>query len=503
MSIDRTYALQNLDKPAVLCCRADANTFLSVSNLEDPAIFPDLIDSGLLNLDGCLSIGQVLGADTLGYSTLTVTCESLTPITSDIVDQYLEDAPIVYRPMSKLQVGDSYYEIVDETARAQGGHTELTQAEYNALSQAEKENGEVYFITDGTPDNLIVNDSVPIGAIQAYGGATAPAGWLMCDGSAVSRNGYSELFSAIGTTYGDGDGSTTFNLPDLQGRVAIGSDTNYVLGDYDGESEHILTESELPNVSASFALHGQENGTIIAGLGGKATGTLFSNKYNSTGYTNSPNIRTGANSYQTPGIKFGSDQAHNNMQPYIVTNYIIKAKDHSLLQASLIPMLDFIYPIGCYYETNDESFDPNVSLGGTWTSEEIGNDYIVEEGTDGIWTYRKWASGTAECWGVYYASSESITGSNPLNSGGKYWLKTINYPSAIQFIDYPTISTTASIGSGYAIMARNYDNLTGAQVLYYTSMTTTTASVRAGFYVIGKWKTHQTSNTIYKWHRTA
>jgi microcystin-dependent protein len=62
----------------------------------------------------------------------------------------------------------------------------------------------------------------PTGAIVAFGGATAPDGWLICDGSEVSRSQYSLLFAAIGTLYGAGDGSTTFNLPDLQGRIAAG-----------------------------------------------------------------------------------------------------------------------------------------------------------------------------------------------------------------------------------------------------------------------------------------
>jgi microcystin-dependent protein len=65
---------------------------------------------------------------------------------------------------------------------------------------------------------------VPIGAQLAYGGATAPNGWLLCYGQAISRTTYSLLFAIIGTTYGIGDGSSTFNLPDKRGRVSIGTD---------------------------------------------------------------------------------------------------------------------------------------------------------------------------------------------------------------------------------------------------------------------------------------
>ena len=65
---------------------------------------------------------------------------------------------------------------------------------------------------------------VPIGAMMAYGGATAPSGWLLCYGQAISRTTYSALFAVIGTAYGVGDGSSTFNLPDKRGRASIGAD---------------------------------------------------------------------------------------------------------------------------------------------------------------------------------------------------------------------------------------------------------------------------------------
>lgn len=63
---------------------------------------------------------------------------------------------------------------------------------------------------------------VPTGSVLPFAGPSAPSGWLLCDGSAVARAQYVELFALIGTTYGAGDGSTTFNVPDLRGRVAVG-----------------------------------------------------------------------------------------------------------------------------------------------------------------------------------------------------------------------------------------------------------------------------------------
>lgn len=84
MSIDLEYALANKNEPAVLCCRAEEGIVINEHNLEDPAIFPDLIDTGLLNVEEALTIEQCLGA------TLTKTSDSLTPLTADILDNIQE-----------------------------------------------------------------------------------------------------------------------------------------------------------------------------------------------------------------------------------------------------------------------------------------------------------------------------------------------------------------------------------------------------------------------------
>lgn len=101
MSITAETAKEHAKDPAVLCCRAEEGTKLTAANLEDPAIFDDLVESGLLNLEHCLTIGQVLGA------TLIRTCDSLTPITSDAIDSIqevqLEDAKEVQAPQTSFQ----------------------------------------------------------------------------------------------------------------------------------------------------------------------------------------------------------------------------------------------------------------------------------------------------------------------------------------------------------------------------------------------------------------
>ena len=87
-------------------------------------------------------------------------------------------------------------------------------------------------------------DRVPTGIVQFFAGSSAPKGWLVCDGSAVSRTEYDELFEVIGTTYGEGDGSTTFNLPNLIDRFAEG-----------GKSVGTKKEAGLPNITGSAEEH--------------------------------------------------------------------------------------------------------------------------------------------------------------------------------------------------------------------------------------------------------
>ena len=149
------------------------------------------------------------------------------------------------------------------------------------------------------------------GSITMYAGANAPDGWLICDGSAISRTDYADLFSIIGTTYGTGDGSTTFNIPNLKGKVPVGldsSDTSFdTIGETGGEKTHTLTINEMPSHNHGIGLNS----------GGSSAGSGLSYAYTSNGY------RTYGDSAAEMILKTGGGQAHNNLQPYIVMNYII------------------------------------------------------------------------------------------------------------------------------------------------------------------------------------
>jgi microcystin-dependent protein len=147
---------------------------------------------------------------------------------------------------------------------------------------------------------------LPPGCIFPYGGASVPGGYLLCDGSAVSRTTYSVLLSAIGTTYGAGDGINTFNVPDLQGRVPVGyhsteSEFNS-LGETGGEKTHVLTETEMPSHAHSYTVTSD-------GTGGY---------YNTAGANHAIDLSSATTGYT------GGNTAHNNLQPYITLNYIIK-----------------------------------------------------------------------------------------------------------------------------------------------------------------------------------
>lgn len=172
---------------------------------------------------------------------------------------------------------------------------------------------------------------VPAGCIMQYAQSSAPTGWLLCDGSAVSRTTYTNLFTIIGTLYGSGDGSTTFNIPDLRTRVAVGRNstgTFNTLGSTGGVESVTLTsaQSGVPahthpisdpghfhslNVWSFFVQTNLVSGFQTTTNTGVLASTANTNS-STTGITVSNNTAANAAS------------SHTNLQPYIVLNYIIK-----------------------------------------------------------------------------------------------------------------------------------------------------------------------------------
>lgn len=167
-------------------------------------------------------------------------------------------------------------------------------------------------------------DTLPIGAIMPFGGGTVPDNYLLCDGQAVSRTEYATLFQTIGTAFGVGDGSTTFNVPNLKGRVPVGVDTTQTefdtLGETGGEKTHTLTANEMP----------RHNHMVYDAVGGNITFPAYTAKSNgSTGGSETT-------AYAAVTTYAGGDQPHNILQPYQTTNYIIKAFQTAGVVASVV-----------------------------------------------------------------------------------------------------------------------------------------------------------------------
>ena len=172
------------------------------------------------------------------------------------------------------------------------------------------------------PDSTTQTTAVtaPAASMMVFAGASAPSGWLLCFGQAISRTTYATLFSAVSTTYGIGDGSTTFNLPDMRGRVAAGADN---MG---GSAAGRLTSTTM-----------SPDGNTLSATGGTQTHTLITAEMPAHTHSVPAQITSGndiggfGSAYLAAGLlnngtstSTGGGGAHLNVQPTLVLNYIIK-----------------------------------------------------------------------------------------------------------------------------------------------------------------------------------
>lgn len=163
---------------------------------------------------------------------------------------------------------------------------------------------------------------IPAGTVVTFAGSSAPSGWLLCRGQSVSASTYSALYSAIGNIYGGN--STSFNLPDLRGRVAAGADnmggtaagmlSGYTVGTKGGSQSVTLTEAQIP--SHDHQWFGENDDADSSGGGGG-----YGGKRSNVGVRNPSNVPFGKVTYVTPT---GGGQSHPNVQPTLALNYIIK-----------------------------------------------------------------------------------------------------------------------------------------------------------------------------------
>ena len=181
---------------------------------------------------------------------------------------------------------------------------------------------------------------IPPGTIVMTGRNTAPSGWLICNGSAVDRTQYAELFAAISTTFGAGNGTTTFNLPDMRGRVAAGVGTGtgggasgtgaptggtalaaVSLSGWFGTNDVTLTSAQIPAhthpITDPGHTHGQNGGT-----GGPQATRLTSDTHDTP--TNSADPTDSATTGITVNNNTGGGGSHTNLQPTVGLNFIIR-----------------------------------------------------------------------------------------------------------------------------------------------------------------------------------
>lgn len=168
---------------------------------------------------------------------------------------------------------------------------------------------------DGTlnADENKIGEVLPIGTMIPFGSKNnIPANWRICDGSEVSRTAYAELFNVIGTAYGEGDGTTTFNLPNKKGRISVGLDVDQTefnsVGLKGGEKEHTLKIEEMPS-------HTHNHGFDQVAYNKQPGTNGFAMINNSGGYVAS----------MLSGV--GGNKPHNNLQPYEVDVWIIKVSN--------------------------------------------------------------------------------------------------------------------------------------------------------------------------------
>ena len=201
--------------------------------------------------------------------------------------------------------------------------------------------------------NAATSFDMPSGSIIVYAGSSAPTGWLFCDGSAISRSTYATLFGIISTSYGVGDGSSTFNLPDIRGRVvagkeasaslltsAVGGLNGNTLGNTGGAQGITLTsaQSGLPAHNHTLTMNAHTHtftanphthtvtNALPIGASGIGAGTVtggapVTTSSTTAGGTNSTVTTTGTIANNSAA---NASSAHTNVQPTIILNYCIK-----------------------------------------------------------------------------------------------------------------------------------------------------------------------------------
>ena len=187
--------------------------------------------------------------------------------------------------------------------------------------------GHLNGVTSAIQTQLDAISVPPTASIVMYGGTSAPTGWLLCNGAAVSRTTYADLFAIVGTTYGAGNGSSTFNLPDLRDRFAVGSGTTYSNGSTGGAATHTLSEAEMPShthtATSTVTDPGHDHTMNGQSYGDGGDGVMVTGSVDASAPDVVNDATTGI-TVATTNASTGSGSAHNNLPPYLGLAFIIK-----------------------------------------------------------------------------------------------------------------------------------------------------------------------------------
>lgn len=173
---------------------------------------------------------------------------------------------------------------------------------------------------------FVLANGVPAGGLTMWPTSSAPSGWLLCNGATVSRTTYATLFGVIGTTFGAGDGSTTFTLPDYRSRMPIGASGSYALASTGGSADAVVVSHTHTATSTSAVTDPGHTHSGVAspnspfinwvGTGGASLNTNTSTNSATTGIT----VAT-----TTTNSTTGVSGTNANLPPYLAINFIIKA----------------------------------------------------------------------------------------------------------------------------------------------------------------------------------
>ena len=354
--VDGTIVVGDLAANAVTSAKITDGTIVEADLAANAATSAKIADGTIVEADlannaitsAKIADGQVATGDILDGTIVEADLANNAVTTAKIADGTIVEADLANSAVTSAKIADG--EIVDADI-AVGAAIDVSKlngvartGSANTFTGDQTVNGDLS-VTDVTASGRVKDKSgylAPVGTVNMFAGSSAPEGWLICDGSAVSSATYPDLYAVIGTTYGGNE--SNFNLPNMKGKVPVGLDTGdadfNALNNTGGAKTHALTTAEMPahNHTAdppntSTTTNGSHTHTywkhytqVVEETYGEGSG------YGHVGWItqSSPQTDAAGNHAHTVDIPqfnsgtTGSGTAHNNLQPYIALNYIIK-----------------------------------------------------------------------------------------------------------------------------------------------------------------------------------